>query len=1130
MSTLTFLFRSSWIEFRQGISSGIVTFSFVGMCVYLAITLLNAEYMQQLGATDVTRNGATVIYLMITGFAFFMFFAYAWIFAQPILRDRNVELHEIMLTMPINMTALLWGRYIGACLTGAVLASSVLFGFTLAPIMEWAGWLPAGSFSAIPWNLYAFTMAWLIIPTCMGVGAIYMMMTLYTRTLAGPMGAAVLIILLWMLSAAILVEGDISTTAASILDPSIFSFALAETQYWTPAQKQNAYLPLSDIFLLNRFIWCLLPVFLLGVAIKSISREHLISNRDKKTNIPQPSSHQTQTINIHAPVAGPAHNWIQAFFFETRWQLARVINNKAIWSAILVLLCVGISNTFIHVIWHAEGPLLPDPGMTQTALGKSLHLVLFFIIAGIVGIMCRRDHVVGVDDMLDGLATPTILRSAAKALAVVVITTLLTITPALSAIIVTLITDSNYLNVSFAFATQLLVILPSQIECAMVVFFVHALVRRTGLAFGASMFVVALMIANHELELINYPPFELGIPVRFTFSSLTQWAPWLDYVLVLGFFKLMLCLLLFGIAVTVTPRGKDSRIKALKQFSPRQFVYAPAFVIIAALIGSIASLSVLNDELIEQGGYKTVATERADNASWEKLWVADRDQIAFSMKGGHLSIKVDTENRTIEGLWHINQFRSQNGILYAQAPDGMNKLEVSVDDLVVESNIEHDLIQADLSSCVQSPCSITLKWTTRVDGWSSEAVIPWFSSEGIWVNASQFAPSLGIDPNRIIRSKLHRERHNLAHDYTLPRWQGATSADGVAPSADWVWQVEVVNKNTSYNLNSPLSGRTNGPLELLISGAKTLSEETINSLSMWSTPQDITLNQTIANDVLTMKECVERRLKTSIDIAHVVRTPGDGHASQFVNSVLHLAEDPYWHIAPNGIGHKMRQADIAQLLARRHILNSLPLRESSGSLVLTSGLPGAIGMLCVGDIHGVAALADIAKRYSEETTHAFASSKIPVDELRSDVSDGWAVYYSKLALLTWTAQQSPDQLSMALSQLSHSSSFDDALTSLFGQTSKQSLLGRPYSSTFELEVKDGQTKLVGERHQWNNGGWQLTESNISAHQITVNSDGVSLSKQNTSPLLGRDAKDSLMHIIDEFPAYQPSGLSVKYDN
>ncbi|MEC8327168.1 MAG: hypothetical protein VX100_13960 [Pseudomonadota bacterium] len=1130
MSSLSFLLRSSWIEFRQGVSSGIVTFTFVGLCLYLAITLLNAEYMQQLGATDVTRNAATVIYLMVTGFAFFMFFAYAWIFAQPILRDRGAELHEIMLTMPINMTTLLWGRFIGACLSGTVLASAVLFGFTIAPVMEWAGWLPSGSFSAIPWNLYAFTMAWLIIPTCMGVGAIYMMITLYTRTLAGPMGAAVLLILLWMLSAAILVEGDISTTAASILDPSVFSFALAETQYWTPTQKQSAYLPLSDIFLINRLIWGVLPVLLLGVVIKRISREHLISSRDKKAKTPKSKISLIQPINSLSSVVNPTQNWLQAFFFETRWQLARVINNKAIWAAILVLLCVGISNTFIHVIWHAEGPLLPDPGMTQTALGKSLHLVLFFIIAGVVGIMCRRDHIAGIGDMLDGLATPTILRSGARALAVVLITTLLTMTPALSAIIVTLLTDANYLNVSFAFATQLLVILPSQIECAMVVFFVHALVRRTGLAYGASMFVVALLIANHELELINYPPFELGIPARFTFSSLTQWAPWLDYVLLLGFFKWMLCLLLFGIAITVIPRGKDSRFESLKHLSPRQLINAPAMVIIVALTGTITSLSILNNGLVEQGGYKTVALERADNARWEKLWVKEADQIAFDMQGGHLHIKVDTERRSIEGLWQLNNFQSKNGILYAQAPHGMEKLSVTVDGRSVESSIEHDLIKADLQGCNHSACSVVMRWQTKAEGWSTEAVIPWFNAKGIWASASQFAPILGIDPNRIVRSKLHREHHQLALNYTLPSWYGSISVDGIAPSANWTWQVEIVNHSSDFALNSPLSGRTSGPLDVLISGASTLTNEQIGSLSVWSTPQDKALNQTIADDVMAMQKCVERRLNTSINVAQLVRTPGDGHASQFINSVLHLAEAPYWHVASGGIGHKMRQADIAQLLARRHIMNAYPMRESSGSLVLTSGLSGAIGMLCVGDTHGVSALSDIAKRYSEATTHAFASSKVPVGELKNDVSDGWAMHYAKLALLTWTAKQSPEQLSSALSKLSYYPSFDDALVSLFGQTFKQSLLGLPYSSSFEIEQKDGQITLVGERRRWENGGWRLADSNISAHQIIDNSNGVRLSQKNKLPQLGSDANNSLLFIIDELPAYQPSGLSVKYDN
>lgn len=692
MSTLSFLLRTSWTEFRAGVSSGIVSFTFIGLSLYLALTLLNAEYMQQLGATDVTRNAATVIYLMVTGFMFFLFFAYAWIFAQPVLRDRHADLHEIMLTMPISLTTLMWARFIGASLTGTVLACSVLFGFSIAPLLELGGWMPAGSFSPTPWALYAFALCWLIIPTCVGIGAIYMMMTMLTRNLAGPMGAAVVLILFWMFSATILVEGDINTTLANILDPSMFSFALAETQSWTPVQKQSGFLPLSDSFLFNRALWGLLPVLVLAIALHFVTREHLITNNENKSDKKKAKRSEKVLATIGTSVITPSKNWLQAFCYESRWQLEQVLYQRAIWVAILIMLCVGLSNTFIHVIWHAEGPLLPDPGMLQSALGKSLHLVIVFIVAGIVGIMCRRDHVAGIDDMLDGLSSPSILRMGARALAVVVVTALLTLTPAFSAIIATLLTNPDYLDLSFAFGSQLWVVLPSQLECALLIFFVHALIRRTGLAYGASMFAIVIVIANHELELINYPPFELSIPARITFSPLTQWAPWADYVMWLGAFKWLLACLLFGLALMVVPRGKDSRLHNLKRLKPRQFFSTPFIIVGATLLAIAGTLSQLNQQLIEKGGYQTVAAERADNAQWEKQWTQDPQKIAFSLQGGKLLLKVNTELGYIEGDWQLEQLNTPNGVLYAQAPDGMEQLIAEVNGQSAAATIQYDLI------------------------------------------------------------------------------------------------------------------------------------------------------------------------------------------------------------------------------------------------------------------------------------------------------------------------------------------------------------------------------------------------------------------------------------------------------
>lgn len=1131
MNGFSFLLRSSWFEFRQGVSSGIVSFAFIGLSLYLAIGLLNAEYLQKLGAADVTRNAATVIYLMITGFSFFLLFAYAWIFAQPIMRDRSADLHEMVLTMPVNIKALLWGRYLGATLTAIVLASSVLFGFTIAPLMEWVGWLPVGSFSDIPWHLYAFTMVWIIIPTCMGVGAIYFMMTILTRNLVGPMGAAVFLILLWMLSAAILVEGDINTALASILDPSIFSFALVETQQWTPAQKQNDYLPLSDLFLLNRFIWGLVPIAILFVVINCVSREHLISNSDKKDRNIRIKSTTKQVISNPIEVNNVlrAQNWLKAFVDETRWQIERVTGNKGVWICMFVLLCIGISNTFIHVIWHGSGPLLPDPGMTQTALGKSLHLVLFFIIAGVVGMMCRRDHVDGIDDMLDGLATPSILRHGARAVAVVVVTTLLTLVPAFSVTIVTLLTDPSYLNIGFAFTTQLLVVLPSQIECAIVVFLIHAIVRRTGLAYGASMFAVALLIANHELELLNYPPFELGIPARITFSSLTQWTPWLDYVVLLGFFKVMLCVLLFGIALTLIPRGKDSRFYHVKQLSPRALKSAQVMVLIVAVIGMSGSLSLLDEQLIVKGGYKTVSAERADDAAWEKLWVSEGDNIGFNVQSGHLNLKIDSEKYIVEGHWQLNNLLVDNGTLYGQAPSGLKQLEARANGQLVSTSIDHNLIKITLTDCQATDCDLELTWQVRLEGWSTEATIPWFSSEGIWVDATKVAPTLGIDTDRILRSSLHRERYGLDSNYRLPSWKAAASLDGIAPSADWSWQVDMINNNPNYVLSSPTKGQTTGPLDILISGARQFEQQQFQSLQLLSTSQDLALNKVIADDVLQMKQCVERRLNTEINVSHIVRTPGGQGVSKFAQSVLHLGEDPHWFVAESGVGHMIRKAKIAELLARRHIVDAYPMRNSSGSIIISEGLPGAIGMLCVGDTQGTRALADVTKRFSEAATHALASSEIPVSKLQDDLSDGWAKEYVKLALLSWTAQQTPEQMTAQLLNLSAQTSFNDALNQMFGEALAKKLLGLPSATSFEVKSEQGKLTLVGERRHWVNGGWQKVDANIYAHQVMIDGEGIRLSQKTKFFPLEED-DNSLLLIIDEWPSYQPSGLSVKYNN
>ena len=51
---------------------------------------------------------------MIGGQAIWLLFVWAWLFGQVVARDRTAGLHELVLSAPVSLPALLAGRYLGA--------------------------------------------------------------------------------------------------------------------------------------------------------------------------------------------------------------------------------------------------------------------------------------------------------------------------------------------------------------------------------------------------------------------------------------------------------------------------------------------------------------------------------------------------------------------------------------------------------------------------------------------------------------------------------------------------------------------------------------------------------------------------------------------------------------------------------------------------------------------------------------------------------------------------------------------------------------------------------------------------------------------------------------------------------
>ena len=67
MKTLRFVAAEAWHELRAGCRGPLIPIVFPGLIAYLLLVLLNADYMRDMGATDVPRNSPHLVYLMVAG-------------------------------------------------------------------------------------------------------------------------------------------------------------------------------------------------------------------------------------------------------------------------------------------------------------------------------------------------------------------------------------------------------------------------------------------------------------------------------------------------------------------------------------------------------------------------------------------------------------------------------------------------------------------------------------------------------------------------------------------------------------------------------------------------------------------------------------------------------------------------------------------------------------------------------------------------------------------------------------------------------------------------------------------------------------------------------------------------------
>ena len=385
MTTLRFMAFEAWHEFRAGCRGPLVLIAFPALIAYLIVVLLNADYMRDMGATDVPRNSPHLVYLMTAGQAVWLVFAWAWVFAQPVVRDQTARLHEVVLSAPVSLPALFAGRYLGALGLGCLLVLATGVGFLLVPPLGAAGLFSPDVVGPQPLFAIGHSFLLLTVPSAAGLGALFLCAAIRTRGVAGPFALAAVLMLVWMLAMVVVRGGDASPVLATVLDPSGFAEVEEQTNLWTPREKAAGVLRTTPALVANRLIWTLPGLLLLGIVLRRTGREGLVLERAPGGRPGRESrlADEAAPADPGAPLPGPLGrpSWVRVAASEAAWHFTLSFRGWGTPLALGMLAALGVGGSFYHIVMHADGPLLPRSGLIEPLAVEFFYLVVVFMVA-----------------------------------------------------------------------------------------------------------------------------------------------------------------------------------------------------------------------------------------------------------------------------------------------------------------------------------------------------------------------------------------------------------------------------------------------------------------------------------------------------------------------------------------------------------------------------------------------------------------------------------------------------------------------------------------------------------------------------------------------------------------------------
>ena len=711
---------------------------------------------------------------------------------RSVQQDFEYDMHHFFFSAPIRKHDYVFGRFLGAAATLAIVFSSIVLGAwlgTFIPGVDPERLGPGGV------AMYAQPYLFLTLPNVFIFGSLFFVLAALTRRMLPVYISSVVMMIGYIVAPSLARDLDYKTLAA-LIDPFGTTALIRMTEYWTISEKNSRLIPFESVYLINRAIWC---GFALVVLMLGYWRFHFSANIDmgaarRREDEFAPASGAATSIAERPGVARPdfAQQRMLPLLLGSIWLNFResvkniyfvVIALAAVLTVVAGSLDMGsILGTITYPVTYKVLELI-----THTFALFMLIVTTFY-----AGELIWREREARVDQMLDALPLPSWVPLLAKLAALIGLQALMLAIAMVCGMLIQLFRGYFALEPGLYLHTLFLIELPHYILIAVLAVALQVLINQKYLAYFAMILYYFATVTFGTLGL-DHPMLMYAAFPPVTYSQMNGFGHLLARQRWFELYWSGAAIMLVALAMVFWARGCNAELGSRLQLARRN-LSTPVLALFGAGCALFAGTGALLLYNLHLSGEDHTAWRKDERvAEYEKRYkamaalpqprildVAIKADLVPERRSMRVSGQYQLENR---GTVPLTQ------VFVSQRRGAVPAVRFSVPFRATLADPEHGFYGYTLATPLAPGARITMHFELA---WEPRGILGYASDTPVVSNGTYFRndvlPRIGYQPALELHDDRDRKRHGLAARARMlaaddPRGLGNNM---IANDADWI--------------------------------------------------------------------------------------------------------------------------------------------------------------------------------------------------------------------------------------------------------------------------------------------------------------------------------------------------------